>query len=587
MVLRSAQFDDIYFSPDDGLAETIHVFLQGNNLPDAWAGRERFVIAETGFGTGLNFLAAWDLFEKTAGAEQSLHYVSFEKYPLQWAEIEPALAPWAEIFGPKLHRMRDVYPLRVPGYHRIVINARVTLTLIFDDVNDAIPDLDIPCGVDAWFLDGFAPAKNPDMWSEILFSHMARLSAPDARVATFTAAGFVKRGLRDAGFTVSKARGYGRKRDMLVGQIVKEDATSPAAPQRIAIIGAGLAGTAAAYVLKQAGLTPTIFEAGNDIATGASGNDTGLFNPRFSAHRNADSDFFTAAFAQIVRIVRAAPDIDYNPCGSLHLIVDEEKDKQLQGTLKNWHWPEEHMRLVSAAEASTLAGVSVKQSALYLPDAGTLSPRALCHYYAQGVDVRLNHPVNDVDALRKDYDAVIVACGVAAKDFDGLEWLPLSTVRGQITQIEPTEVTRQIKTNLCYGGYIAPARGNIQTLGATFQQWQIDTDVKDEDHQQNIDHLQKILPGPAPHVTGGRTSLRTSSQDRLPVIGKIKDSVYVSTAHGSHGIISSLTAAYVLLDLMVNGPRSLSRASLARLSPERFIQRAQKRQAQVPQGRAS
>ena len=154
--MRSAQFDDIYFSAEDGLAETRHTFLQGNGLPEAWRHVRRFCICETGFGTGLNMLAAWRLFEETARPEQRLDLISIEKYPLTRDEIRTALAPWT--LQPQLDRLLAQYPIRVRSFHRLNLTPRVTLTLIFDDVLAALPQLDAQ--VDAWFLDGFAPAKN-------------------------------------------------------------------------------------------------------------------------------------------------------------------------------------------------------------------------------------------------------------------------------------------------------------------------------------------------------------------------------------------------------------------------------------------
>ena len=207
---RSKEFDDVYFSAENGLAETRHTFLAGNGLPERWAGRDEFVIAETGFGTGLNFLAVWKLFEETARPEQKLHFISFEKYPLSAAQIEEYLQPWKNEFGDLLTCLVDQY-----AEGTVQINERVTLSLIFEDVNEAIVQKNFKA--DAWFLDGFKPSSNPEMWSETVFQNMARLSAADATLATFTAAGFVRRGLTEAGFKVEKVRGYGTKRDMTVG----------------------------------------------------------------------------------------------------------------------------------------------------------------------------------------------------------------------------------------------------------------------------------------------------------------------------------------------------------------------------------
>ena len=209
--LRSKEFDDLYFSAEDGLAETRHVFLDGNDLPGAWQGKERFVIAETGFGTGLNFLAVWKLFEETAREGQTLEFISFEKYPLNAVEIEAALEPWADEL--------DVVEL-ISVYSQescvLQINEHVTLHLIFGDVNEELPKLEAQ--VDCWFLDGFKPATNPEMWTDTVFENMARLSRQGTTFATFTAAGVVRRGLQTVGFDVRKVAGFGRKREMLVGK---------------------------------------------------------------------------------------------------------------------------------------------------------------------------------------------------------------------------------------------------------------------------------------------------------------------------------------------------------------------------------
>ncbi len=224
--LKSARYDDIYFSAQGGLAEKDYIFVGGNGLPDRWAGRQAFTICETGFGTGLSFLAAWRAFSRTAQAGQRLDYIGIEKDPLAASEILSALGGWREEIGSGIFDgFLENYPLRTPGYHRILFSeygggrdgACVSLTLIFADVNEVLPDLDVPGGVDAWFLDGFTPAKNPEMWSAVLFSEMARLSAPAARCATFTVAGVVRRGLESAGFRIEKRPGFGHKNEMLTG----------------------------------------------------------------------------------------------------------------------------------------------------------------------------------------------------------------------------------------------------------------------------------------------------------------------------------------------------------------------------------
>lgn len=219
-VPRSDQFDDVYFSVQDGLAETRHVFLDGNGLPDAWAGRDDFTICETGFGTGLNFLAVLRLLRECPEGERpkALHFISFEKYPLTREYIAEHLSRWEELSS-ELDSLLANYPedLSVDKWEADIVDG-VRLTLYFGDVNEVMPSVDAL--VDCWFLDGFRPSSNPDMWSDVVFNNMARLSSEGASFATFTAAAFARRGLQAAGFEVRKVRGFGRKREMCVGRLL-------------------------------------------------------------------------------------------------------------------------------------------------------------------------------------------------------------------------------------------------------------------------------------------------------------------------------------------------------------------------------
>ncbi len=625
--LYNQRFGDIYFSPEDGLAETSHVFLAGNGLPERWRDRDRFTIVETGFGTGLNFLAAWALFEQTAESGQALDYVSFEMFPLARKEIREmlakALSPRGEGLGegdvtpqtsgfispsplpsPRgergipgfLEELLEKYPMRVTGFHRISLaGGRVNLTLIFDDVNTALPELEIPRGVDAWFLDGFAPAKNPQMWTETLFSGMARLSRDGASAASFTAAGAVRRGLAAAGFAVEKKPGFGRKREMTVARF-QGGGRSEASQKRprVAVIGGGLAGTSCAYVLRGQGAAVTLFEAAGNLAAGASGNGMGLYNPRFTAQRGAESGFYVAAFAGAVRTLEAiaqTQDIGFVKCGALHLVNSPEKEKRFRALCENWGWHPDHLRYLSAAQASEVAGISIDKDALFLPDAGHVSPQALCRAYAEGADVRLNAPVERIErkgdgwlAGNEEFDAVVFANAVAAKTFPALSWLPIHTVRGQISAARATPASEKLKCNICYGGYISAPYEGMHMIGSTFQKWLDDTDMKDEDHRENLDKLDAAVPalGGTWDITGGRAALRTAAQDHFPVIGSVPDApgLYVSTAHGSHGIISSLAGAQLIADMIAENPYSLPRPSITALDGARFSVKEKKKENQ-------
>lgn len=222
MVLRSQYYDDVYFSAQDGLAETRYVFLDGNNLSHRWQESnfqgDEFVIAETGFGTGLNFLASWDLFKSVAPRGKKMRFVSVEKHPLSKDEIRQALAPWADELSVILSQYLDAYPDDVSGDFSLCFDGEnVILNVLIGDAAHRYSEANFKA--DAWFFDGFRPSTNPDMWTQDLFNATNRLCNKSASFSSFTAAGFVRRGLAEAGFSVQKQKGFGRKREMIVGQV--------------------------------------------------------------------------------------------------------------------------------------------------------------------------------------------------------------------------------------------------------------------------------------------------------------------------------------------------------------------------------
>ncbi len=578
----SEEFDDIYFSKEDGLAETAHVFLNGNDLPDAWTDKAHFTIFETGFGTGLNFFSVWKLFEETAKGNQRLDFISVEKYPLKPDEIRGALSHWADYFDERIDHFLENYPIRVAGFHRIVISERITLTLIFDDINDALPQ--VSADVDCWFLDGFTPAKNPDMWSEVLYSNMARLSVTGASYATFTAAGDVRRGLDAVGFSVIKQKGFGRKREMIAGKF-KEQKTPSIKKQhdkkRVAVIGGGLAGTSCACVLKQYGFEPVIYEQGDMLGSGASGNSVGLYNPRFSKRRDNLSDFFAPAYAQLIRTAKKAGEaVDYNPCAALHLMNEANKAERYKSMAKNWLWHSDHVEILNAKQASEIAGVQLDYSALYLPDSGCISPQKLCTYYARDVEVHYNTQIDDLSTL--DEGIVILACGGAVRNFEELSWLELETVRGQVSSLKQTEISKNLKCNLHYGSYISCAKDGVHSVGSTFEKWIEHTDVLQENHEENIQKLKNnisVFEKENFIIENGRAGMRAATNDRFPVIGAVPHhkNVYVSAAFGSHGIVASIAGGHLIADFVRGGPLSLPADTIYQLSPRRFIDRAAKK----------
>lgn len=214
----SKQFQDVYFSSDNGMLETEYVFLQGNDLPNRWQNHaiKTFIITETGFGTGLNFLCAVKLWLSVAPVQATLHFITVEKYPLSLQDITSALQLWPSLTGFSAPLLTQYTALIATGTISLY-DDRIRLTLLIGDATEQLSLMNNKS--DAWFLDGFSPAKNPDMWQPLLFNQMAQHSLPGATFATFTSAGIVRRGLAEAGFKVNKRAGFGKKREMIYGRL--------------------------------------------------------------------------------------------------------------------------------------------------------------------------------------------------------------------------------------------------------------------------------------------------------------------------------------------------------------------------------
>jgi len=339
---------------------------------------------------------------------------------------------------------------------------------------------------------------------------------------------------------------------------------------KVAIIGGGLAGCAVAWMFRQMGHEPVVYEAGPTLANGASGNVSGLYNPRFSALRGADADFYAAAYSMALRTFEMLDDIDWCPIGVLHLMDTDKKEKRLHRTVKNWNWSPAHMRLVSSSEASEIAGINLRYDALYLPDGGSIAPKKLCAAYTRNIECHLNSPVENLDDI--DADVKVLACGSAVLKF--VPDLPIIPVRGQITQVKATQLSENIKCGICYDGYFMPAKDGIHTLGATFQPELNHSDIIKQDNQENIQKLAEAIPGleAGLEVVGQRASIRATSRNRFPIIGNAtgQDNVYISAAHGSYGVLSSLMVAHLLVDMIMGRPRCLPADVIKALSPQRF-----------------
>lgn len=562
---KSVIFDDIYFSCEDGVGESLYNFFKGNDLPTAWQERDSFMICELGLGTGLNIVLAIDLFLKSKGKCKKLNLISIEKHPLSAEQIKACLQPWQERFDKALSLFIDHYPLNIPATHSFDITNDISVTFIFDDVKNALSSLE--CGVDCWFLDGFNPSKNPEMWHDAIFERMARLSNKSARFATFTAAGFVRRGLEQHGFNVEKEKGFGRKRERLKGVYAGNAKATPYSvrkAKKIAVIGAGLAGASIAYHAQVRGIEVDVFEKEDHIGAKASGNIMGLLNPALTPTQQWKNRFYAAALSYARKLfssLQEGHDIDYDTCGSVHILSDEKKKKRFEKIVRNCGWPENYIRLISAEEASEYAGVSVPYESVYMSVAAKISPIKLvkamlsditCHTH-----VEITHWEKNDKGYRlftsegetyEGYDYLVLASGLSARNIVGLDIPILKPIRGQVTYLKSPEIAAALKTNLCFGSYLTKLDEQTLVTGATYDRGNTNANHCCEDDQSNLDFLAQYFPELADkmEITGGRAGVRITTEDYMPHYGfsKTDETLYYSLAHRSHGVLSSQICAY-------------------------------------------
>lgn len=562
---QSLSFGDIYYSGDNGPGESRYVFLQGNGLPERWQNwpTRRFCIAETGFGTGLNFLLTWQAWLAAATAPLELHYVSVEKYPLAPADLARAMAAWPEL-APLAAQLLAQYPGLVPGQHRLLFEqGRLTLDLWWEDVGDALSDLashQRPL-VDAWYLDGFAPARNAAMWRPAVLRAVGQLSRPGASFATFTAAGEVRRQLASNGFAVDKVPGYGRKRECLRGRLTGPapadgdctvtpwdiPASCPPAPQQAIVLGAGLAGCCMAAALARRGIDVVLLEAGA-LAGAASGNDQGILYTRLSRRHAALTDFSLQSFCfstAFYRSLFAAGSLVEGPdgalCGSFHQSADSREMAALSAALAT---VPELARVLDPAQANHILGIEQPSAGYWFPHSGWLQPAAVCRVLAGHPRVRLVQHCGQVsleacaggwrakeaDGRAWEAPCAIIAAGTASGRLAGLDWLPLQAIRGQTTELPAAGETGKLRAALCHAGYIAPAREGAHCIGATFNPGDTDTAPRAADHRSNLANLARAVPAWQSALEqcdgvalAGRVGFRCTSPDYLPLVGPVPD----------------------------------------------------------------
>ncbi len=575
----STRFDDVYFSVDNGLEETREVYLRACGLPGNWAGRDVYTIGELGFGTGLNFLAAWQMWKaRRPGPKARLHFVSIEGFPLDVEQLQSALSAWPELSELSKALIAN-WPGRVRGIHRLEFEGGVTLTLCHDDVSNALGDLTL--SADAWFLDGFTPAKNPDMWTQDVLQSVFDMSAPGAQIGTFTVAGDVRRALMTAGFDVEKLDGFGRKRHRLQAKKpgVRDNATPDIRP---VIVGAGIAGAALSRSFLARGITPIIIDPDDDSR--ASGNPAAVIKPRLDLQDRPESRFYLAAYLY-ARAAYEGPAVIST--GVAQYALTEKTAERFEKLADQAVLPAADLLPLSADMMSDKTAIAPRDSGLWFGRALTIRPREITAQWMTGAEricaraEGLEYCDNGTLAVKDETGAIIAAgthvylCAGAqietlldAGDFD--IGVPPGYQRGQVTVCQSPQ---SIKAPVNYGGYAIPLSSATSkcevVLGVTHERSHryVSSALQPEDDAANISAFKAIggIPGA---VLESRASVRVTTPDSVPRAGQIAPRLSVLTGLGGRGFVHAPLIAEALVSALCKDPLPVAKSVMLKLSPQ-------------------
>jgi len=618
----SARYRDVYHSREGAGAQARHVFLAGNALPGRWAGRRSFTILETGFGLGANFLATWAAWRDDPHRCARLHFVSIEKHPLAAADLA------------RTHDSADVaaralvaqWPPALPGLHRLVFEGgAVVLTLAFGDVAELLPKLRL--GADAFYFDGFAPARNPEMWAPAVLKAAARLARDDATCATYTVARSVVDALAAGGFLVEKRPGFGSKRDMLVGRyapryrVRRRDPPAAAAwrDRHAIVLGAGLAGVSVAVALVERGWRATLVDRRGEPAAETSANPAAALHPMLSRDDNTAARLTRAGFLLAQRRLAGCDRRIHEACGFLECATSPADAVRQAETIRALGFPGDFARVVDTTAGSELAHRRVRHGGFWFPAGGWVRPQAFCAAMLESaVDAILPHWGVEVAAVKRvderwtvlDADGQVIAAAsvlVVATNATLARLAPpallrIRPVRGQLTLV-PEACLEAPRVVVGGDGYCLPAIDGTVVVGATYDLEDPDPHPRASLDADNLARLARLLPDACARIdlsqVSGRVGFRGVAVDRLPVIGAAVDEaatpvdgallrgahpvdlprrpgLFFAGALGSRGIGGSALAAEVVASLVEGEPPPVEADLLDAIDPGRFLLRARR-----------
>lgn len=635
----SEQFDDIYFDTESGCQQSEQVFINGNEITQRLTDKTGPIhIGETGFGTGLNFFLTAQKLEhaiKAHGPEQvaDVTFTTVEKYPLSKAQIAQSLTMWPEI----QHLVEQTllqYPDSPEGKCNIsLLNGKLTLCIIFDDATQGFASLKLAQKqkINAWYLDGFSPSQNADMWSADLFEQIARLSADDATLATFTVAGFVRRHLTNVGFRIAKKATVGKKRQTLVAKYQqsangKGYLLRPSVPkvQHVTIIGGGIASACLTYMLAKQGVKVTLLCKDETIAQGASSNAIGALYPLIHLQQDEISHFYVEALKTARtfydQLLADGYHFSHDWCGILESSFSDALKKRQAKFVQSPVWSADIIESLNADEASNKAGAKLNNGGMFIPQAGWIAPAELVNSLIRAASdigqlkVKTNTKVTELSQLEDNRwqlttvkgsitASTLVVCAGADSDLIApLSELPTYPVRGQVSQVELADGDKDLSTVICHKGYMTPANNGQYCIGATFDKHDRDLTTRQADDSYNLSMVKQSLPElpdiPPQQIVDSKARLRAMTPDHLPVAGPMPktalypdlygklakdknwkidtpapyyENLYVLGGLGARGLCSAPLVSELLVEDLCNLPYRLPSKMRFNLAPNRFI----------------
>lgn len=610
----SPLYGDVYHSASGGLEQARHVFLAGNGLPARWQGRESFAVLETGFGLGLNFLATWQAWRDDPRRPHRLHYLAIEKHPFRAADLARLHARYPTL-APLSRELIAAWPSLVAGFHRRHFEGEaIVLTLIFADAREAVPN--IGARIDAFYLDGFSPAKNPEMWSSALLGELAWLAAEDATLATWSVAGAVRQALQETGFAVEKKPGFGGKKEMLAARFVSKPAfPGRSRPREVAIIGAGIAGLSCAERLAARSIAVTVFERQAEAGRETSGHHQAVLLPMLAVeetrlHRLHRSAFLYARH-RFARLAHGKALPFFFPCGVFQIGRDAEHQRRQQRIVEEGGFPADFVEFLTQQAGAERVGAPVGGPGWWFAQGGWLAPVRLFAILQETARPRISlRLATKVEAIEPDDagwrllgydgkplwrgDAVILAQAMAIRALPQAAHLPLRPFRGQASLLPAERLADLPRCVVCREGYLTPAHAGLASLGATFQRSE-DREPTLADHEKNLARLATMLPSLKGCFSAtdlrGHVGIRPVSPDKLPLLGALPlataahvsahvewprhHGLYVASGYGARGFVWAPLMAELLACQLCDEPLPVAVDLAAAVDPARFPFRGQ------------